>query len=211
MTPAEIGYETLDPNSEMSVASDADAGDAGTLEDVDHTGRVVVREVVERRDDTVVDHLPRAVDLAVGVTLAVTHVGLELGAGGTDAPALVERSDRGEQRVLHLGVGREGAGERRDHADLHHWSGAAPRLGGRGDRAARDRHHGREDAEHEEARAPCRTTDRVRAAHSHSSIRAHGSPHGDDRTCGHGSVPPRTLRSALSTCQRCRRLSKCLS
>ena len=67
MTPAEIGYETLDPNSEMSVPPDADPRDLGAFEDVDHTGRVVEREVVERRDDAVVDHLTRAVDLAVRV------------------------------------------------------------------------------------------------------------------------------------------------
>ena len=36
-------------------------------EDVDHTGRVVEGEVVERRDDTVVDHLTRARHLTVGV------------------------------------------------------------------------------------------------------------------------------------------------
>ena len=79
MTPAEIGYETLDSNSEMSVPPMPIRGIPAALEDVDHTGRVVEREVVERRDDTVVDHLTRARHLTVGVAVRVAHVGLELG------------------------------------------------------------------------------------------------------------------------------------
>ena len=79
MTPAEIGIRDARPELGDVGPADADARDPGAFEDVVHAGRVVVREVVERRDDTVVDHLARAVDLAVGVALAVADVGLELG------------------------------------------------------------------------------------------------------------------------------------
>ena len=105
--------------------ADADARDARLLEDVDHAGRVVERQVVERGDHAVVDQLPGAVDLAVGVALAVTHVGLELGLGGPDTTALVERGDRRNQRVLQLRARCQGPGQRGDHADLDHRGGGA--------------------------------------------------------------------------------------
>ena len=102
MTPAEIGYETGRPELGDVRPADADPRDPGGLEDVVHTGRVVERQVVERGDDTVVDHLTGARHLTVGVALAVAHVRLELGVSGTDAAALVERRDRREHRILHL-------------------------------------------------------------------------------------------------------------
>ena len=85
MTPAEIGIRDARPELGDVGPPDADPRDPGALEDVDDTGRVVEREVVERRDDTVVDHLTRAGHLTVRVTLAVTDVGLELGAVRPDA------------------------------------------------------------------------------------------------------------------------------
>ena len=86
-------------------------GDPGGEEDVVHTGRVVVRQVVERGDDTVVDHLLRAADLAVGITLAVTHVGLELGVA-VPAPPRLLKAATAAQSVLHFRVRGEGPGQR---------------------------------------------------------------------------------------------------
>ena len=60
MTPAETGNETRRPELGDVGSADTDPRDPGAFEDVVHTGRVVEREVVERRDDTVVDHLTRA-------------------------------------------------------------------------------------------------------------------------------------------------------
>ena len=67
-------------------------------------GRVVVREVVDRGDDTLVDHLAGAVDLAVGVTLGVADDGLHLGAARAQPAALVERRDRRLERLALVGV-----------------------------------------------------------------------------------------------------------
>ena len=159
MTPAEIGYETLDPNSEMSVAPMPMRGmPAPSRTSTTPAGLLYVRSLSVATTPS--STICRAQSTSPLASPLLSHTSAwSLAPARPDAAALVERGDRREQRVLHLGVGREWAGERRDHADLHHWSGAAPRLGGRGDRAARDRHHGREDAEHEE-RACAMSNDR---------------------------------------------------
>ena len=72
-------------------------------------GRVVVREVVDRRDDAFVDHLAGAVDFAVRIALGVADDGLHLGAVRTEAAALVERRDRRLERLALVGVGARSA------------------------------------------------------------------------------------------------------
>ena len=182
MAPAETGKRELRLELGEVGRQQTDPRDPGALEDVDHPGRVVEREVVERRNDTVVDHLARAdVHLTVGVTPSVTHVGLELGVVRPRTAALVERRERRDQGVLRIRVRGERTGQCLDHSDLHDRSGRTGRRRGRRGPVEGDRDGGDEHDQHHDPQMPRRATHSARPPHSYSTVRVHGSPHGDDR------------------------------
>ena len=104
MTPAEIGYETLDPNSEMSVPPTPIRGIAApSRTSTTPAGLLNVRSLSVATTPS--STIWRAQSTSPLASPLVSHTSAcELGVVRPHAAALVERGDRREQRVLHVRV-----------------------------------------------------------------------------------------------------------